>query len=164
MGAACRDRRGREAQLLIHIREYEEEDWPAVCAVYDLAKPDELSGVVDASVIRPLSVDLSALDLFRSSVIVVAQDHLHLMGFAGFRDSNITWLFVHPRRRREGVATALLNHVLARMRPPVTLNVASGNSPANALYEGLGFRLKREFIGQFDGHPCLVRTLELDNR
>lgn len=144
------------------IRNYVEGDWAAVCEIYDLAKPHELSGVVDASEIPPLAQDTAALDLFRTSNIVVLEAAHRIVAFAGHRDSVITWLFVHPSYRRRGFALDLLRHLLAILPLPIKLNVAATNVAARALYERLGFQLEREFDGMFKEHPCRVCRLRLD--
>ncbi len=48
-------------------------------------------------------------------------------------------LAVHPRRRRAGVATALLEDALARLRGEVFLEVRESNEAARRLYRKLGF-------------------------
>jgi ribosomal-protein-alanine N-acetyltransferase len=59
-------------------------------------------------------------------------DEVHVNNFA-----------VHPQRRRQGIGTALLGHVLAeaaRMGAPhATLEVRASNASAIALYEASGF-------------------------
>jgi ribosomal-protein-alanine N-acetyltransferase len=68
-------------------------------------------------------------------------------------DAHITTLAVHPRRRRTGLASRLLQHLIdfARSRGVgrLTLEVREGNSPAQALYHKFGFedrgRLRRYY-------------------
>ena len=127
--------------------------------IYDLSKPDELRGVVESGAILPLEADPDMMALFRDSRIVVMVDADRVVGFAGSRDSFITWLFVHPSYRRKGVATALVGEMLGRLEGPVTLNVAMSNIAALALYQRVGFAVEREFAGQFQGKPCRVAKL-----
>jgi len=127
--------------------------------IYDLSKPDELRGVVDPSAILPLEADPAMMALFRDSQIVVVEAANRIVGFAGSVGSLITWLFVHPSYRRNGVATALLRDMLERLEGPVTLNVAMTNNAALALYQRSGFAVEREFTGQFQGSPCKVAKL-----
>jgi ribosomal protein S18 acetylase RimI-like enzyme len=124
------------------LRPYHDEDWPAVCEVYDLAKPEELSGVVMPGAIPPLDSDSRMRKLFAESTITVAELSARLVGFAGSRGSFITWLFVHPEFRRAGVASALLRDLLTSLDRPVVLNVASSNIPARTLYGRFGFPFK----------------------
>ena len=141
------------------LRPYRDEDWPAVCEIYDLAKPDELAGVVVPETIVPLDADSSMRELFAESTVTVTELGTGLAGFAGNRGSFITWLFVHPLFRKAGVASALLSELLPSLERPVVLNVASGNMPARNLYAHFGFRIEREFIGNFQGTPCSVARL-----
>jgi ribosomal protein S18 acetylase RimI-like enzyme len=143
------------------VRPYRDEDWPAVCQVYDLAKPEELSGVVMPEAIPPLDSDSRMRKLFAESAITVAELSARLVGFAGSRGSFITWLFVHPEFRRAGVASALLRDLLTSLDRPVVLNVASSNIPARTLYGRFGFQVEREFLGDFQGTPCAVARLRL---
>ena len=117
------------------LRAFRETDWSAVCEIYDLAKPDELAGVVPPDRILPLAVDAEMQRLFRESSVMVAECGAQIVGFAGNRGTLITWLFVRPSHRRSGVATGLLAELLARLERPVTLNVTAGNAAARLLYE-----------------------------
>jgi ribosomal protein S18 acetylase RimI-like enzyme len=141
------------------LRSYRDEDWPAVCEIYDLAKPEELSGVVLPEAILPLDSDSNMRQHFGDSTITVAELGSRIVGFTGNRDSFITWLFVHPEFRKVGVASALLRRLLASLDHPVVLNVTSGNIPARTLYERFGFQVEREYVGNFQGTPCAVAKL-----
>jgi ribosomal protein S18 acetylase RimI-like enzyme len=141
------------------LRPFQDDDWQAVCEVYDLGKPDELRGVLDPQSLLPLADDEAMNALFRASRIVVAEDDSRVAGFAGHRGSFITWLFVHPAFRRRGIASALVRHLIGELEWPVTLNVVSENVPARALYARLGFKVERELRGNFQGWPCNVCKL-----
>lgn len=62
-----------------------------------------------------------------------------------FDELHINTLAVAPAARRNGVATALLRHVIAEAAgagaTKATLEVRASNQPALALYERLGFRV-----------------------
>jgi ribosomal protein S18 acetylase RimI-like enzyme len=143
----------------MHIRPYRDTDWAAVRDIYDLAKPDEMRGVVDASAIPRLELDPDMMALFRNSEKFVAERSERIVGFGGSRGNFITWLFVHPEYRRLGAAQALVRALLARLSGTITLNVATTNVAAYNLYKRLGFTVEREFIGQFNGHACPVAKL-----
>lgn len=143
----------------MQIRQYHDSDWPTVREIYDLSKPDEMRGVVDASAIPPLEADANMMALFHNSQLLVMEDAGRVVGFAGSRGTVITWLFVHPNHRRRGVADALVRELVARLDGKITLNVATTNAAARSLYERLGFTLEREFIGDFNGHSCPVAKL-----
>ena len=146
----------------MHIRPYRDTDWAAVRDIYDLAKPDEMRGVVDASVIPRLEADPDMMVLFRNSEIFVAERSERIFGFGGSRGNFITWLFVHLEYRRQGAAQALVRALLARLSGTITLNVATTNVAAYNLYKRLGFTVEREFIGQFNGHACPVAKLRYE--
>lgn len=141
------------------LRAYRSGDWTSVCEIYNLSKPEELLGVIEAEAILPLETDSDMQALFRGSQIIVAEDSHRILGFGGHRGSFITWLFVHPAFRRKGVATALVHEMLARLQEPVTLIVMTSNLPARAFYERSGFRVEQEFQGHFQGRPCSVAKL-----
>ena len=143
----------------MQIRPYRDSDWPTVREIYDLSKPDEMRGIVDASAIPPLEADPTMMALFHNSQLLVMEDAGRVVGFAGSRGPVITWLFVHPNRRRNGVAEALVRELLAKLDGTITLNVATTNAAARSLYEHLGFTVEREFMGQFNGHDCPVAKL-----
>ena len=147
--------------VLVKLRSYQVKDWPAVCEIYALAKPDELAGIALPVAIPQLESDSSMRKLFEDSVIVVAELSGKVAGFAGSRGNFITWLFVHPEYRRAGVASALLRNLLASLERPLRLNVAAGNIPARTLYERFGFQVEREFMGSFQGTPCAIAKLRL---
>lgn len=153
--------RDNKAIKRVNVRPYRNEDWPDVCEIYDLSKPEELAGVVAPEAICALDSDPSMKTLFGQSTIWVADLESRPVGFVGTRGSVITWLFVHPGFRRSGVAGTLLRQVLGSLERPVALNVASSNTGGRALYEQFGFRVEREFMGHFQGTPCSVATLNL---
>jgi len=144
------------------IRPYRDTDWTAVRDIYDLAKPDEMRGVVDASGIPPLEADADMMALFQSSQILVMESGGQIVGFGGSRSTSITWLFVHPEYRRKGIAHALVLEMLERLVGTITLNVATTNVAAYNLYQRLGFTVEREFVGQFNGHACPVARLRFE--
>lgn len=138
------------------IRNYQEADWPSIRDIYDLSKADEMRGSVDPALILPFEQDPNRLTGFRRSQIVVAEREGVIEGFGGLDGSMVSWLFVHPSHRRKGVATALIRELHRRRNGELELNVAVANHPARTLYEKLGFVVKREFEGMFEGVPVKV--------
>lgn len=146
------------------VRAYCAADWPTVRDIYDLTKPDELRGIITSDAIPSLDSDSEMKILFQESQILVMDDDNRIVGFGGNRGNCISWLFVHPDHRRKGVATALVRAITSRLHGPVTLNVATENIAARSLYERLGFRIEREFIGDFKGQACPVSRLRYEKR
>lgn len=108
-----------------------------MCEIYDLAKPDEMRGVIDRQSILRLANFPAMLDEFSRSTIVVALIPTEVVGFAGFMGSPtgsvLNWLYVHPDARRVGVASALVTHLLETLSPPVRLNAVVSNASARAV-------------------------------
>ncbi len=143
------------------VRHYRADDWLAVCGIYDLAKPDEMRGVVAAESIPSLQADTLMQELFNTSDIMVAERQGRVVAFAGKRQSSITWLFVHPQHRKLGIAKGLVQGLLAIMNGPVSLKVVRSNDVARSLYAGLGFVVDREFVGDFNSHICAAVRMSL---
>jgi ribosomal-protein-alanine N-acetyltransferase len=76
-------------------------------------------------------------------------------------------LAVHPRHRRQGVARALLRHLMERSRRRgssfITLEVRAQNAAAIALYEEFGFRRVAVRKGYYAGREdALIMERELE--
>lgn len=137
-------------------RAYTQQDWEVVREIYDLAKPDEMLGAVPIASILPLAKDAEMLKLFRESEIIVAEENKEIVGFAGYKGSFISWLFVHPAHRKKGIASSLVISMVNSLEGDAALNVAKTNISARKLYSRLGFIVEREYEGQFNGYPCEV--------
>ena len=151
-----------EPTAAIRIRKYAPHDWDAVCAIYDIAKPDELRDSGDLRAIRPLREDEAMQALFHDSAVLVGEVHDEVVAFAGTKGNYVSWLFVHPDYRRRGLGGLLLREVMAPLRGAVELNVAKNNQPARALYERAGFKTAKEFVGEWNGYECHVARLRYE--
>jgi ribosomal protein S18 acetylase RimI-like enzyme len=141
------------------IREYCSNDWEAVREIYDLAKPDEMRGVVPTDLVIPLNSNPAMLTLFEESKILVFELEGVVAGFGGYRNQTITYLFVHPEQRRKGVASQLIVAILNVLGGDAKLNVAKKNASAYQLYSCLGFVTEMEFEGQYNGYRCEVARM-----
>jgi ribosomal protein S18 acetylase RimI-like enzyme len=146
----------------MRIRAYADSDWEAIREIYDLSKPDEMRGSIDLGAILPLNQDPSMLELFRESIILVADEADQVVGFGGHKGNYISWLFVHPGHRRQGIARALVEEILERLSGSITLNVAAENQAARQLYSSFGFTVARDFAGTFNGQDIRVLTLSYE--
>ena len=137
------------------IREYRESDFPEIEKIYNLSKADEFSEERFNFSIIPLSEDKKMLDLLCSSKIYIYEDD-EIAGFIGVKENYISWLFVHPNFRKQGIAKKLVSFILSTASGDVTLNVASSNLIAKTMYERLGFKITDEFTGNYQENPVVV--------
>src|SRR3954447_10662311 len=144
----------------VSIRPYHDEDWPAVCAVHDAARPDELAGSVDPRAFRPMA-EVAAAELFFEAETLVAWEGARVVGFVSFRGSYITWLYVDPGSYRRGIGRALLREAMKRCGPEAWVNTLAGNAAAIALYVGEGFAIVKRIDSDCDGYPCVTLRLAL---
>lgn len=147
----------------IRIRPYRNADYPRLCAIHDAARRNELAlaGLSDAFL--PLEVAAQREGLFDYALRVAELDG-QAAGFAAFTDDELAWLYVAPALSRRGVGRALVEHALAEMGRPVSIEVLAGNAPALALYEGCGFRRTETLTGKMPGNEdfsVTVHVLEL---
>jgi GNAT superfamily N-acetyltransferase len=77
------------------------------------------------------------------SELWVAEEHRHLLGFAGVSGDELTHLYVDPPAQKRGVGTALLEHVKSLRPERLELWVFQKNRGARRFYERNGFRLVR---------------------
>ena len=147
----------------IRIRPYRNADYPRLCAIHDAARRNELAlaGLSDAFL--PLEVAAGREGLFDYALRVAELDG-QAAGFAAFTDDELAWLYVDPTLARRGVGRALVEHALAEMGRPVSIEVLAGNAPALALYEGCGFCRTETLTGKMPGNEdfsVTVHVLEL---
>ena len=143
----------------MELRKFKKEDWNDVKNIYDLSKPDEMRGSVDLRAIVPLEKDEKNLILFKESQIIIVEENNKILGFGGHKGNYISWLFIHPNHRRKGVAQTILSHILSKLSGKITLNVGKHNEAAKSLYFKFGFKVEREFTGNFNGFKSEALTL-----
>ncbi|MBA3327905.1 MAG: ribosomal protein S18-alanine N-acetyltransferase [Solirubrobacterales bacterium] len=96
----------------------------------------------------PWSLAMFVLELSKpSGICLAARLESQIVAYMVCSRYDTVWhvmnIAVDPDRRRQGLATALLEHLLARITDPAaryTLEVRQSNFPAIALYERYGFR------------------------
>ena len=133
------------------IRNYKKSDWEQVRQIYDLSKPDEMKDIVGPDLIIPLDEDEKMLQYFIESKIWVYENNGHIIGFIGLKENVVSWLFVHPDKRRQGIARKLLTKLINECNHPLKLNMVKSNRAAMSLYLDLGFTVSEEFQGEMYG-------------
>ena len=147
----------------IEIRPYRDSDWPRLCAIHDAARRNELAlaGLSDAFL--PLEVAAGREGMFNYTLRLAELDG-QTAGFAAFTEAELAWLYVDPTLARRGVGRALVEHALAEMGRPVSIEVLAGNAPALALYESCGFCRAETLTGKMPANEdfsVTVHVLEL---
>ena len=147
----------------IEIRPYRDSDWPRLCAIHDAARRNELAlaGLSDAFL--PLEVAAGREGLFNYTLRLAELDG-QTAGFAAFTEAELAWLYVDPTLARRGVGRALVEHALAEMGRPVSIEVLAGNAPTLALYESCGFCRAETLTGKMPANEdfsVTVHVLEL---
>lgn len=142
----------------MEIREYEESDAGRIEEIYNGGRMDEFSGSKGSYHLIPWAEDEHTLSEFPDSKVYVCELD-GVVGFCGFKNCHINWLFVDPVERNKGVASLLLEYVIPRIKGEVTLTVNQFNLAANKLYSKFGFEIKRDFEVEFQRQILFVRTL-----
>jgi ribosomal protein S18 acetylase RimI-like enzyme len=145
------------------IRAYCDDDWPAVCAVHDRARPDELRGSCDPRAFVPLADDQEdAADFQRSRKFVACRGD-QVVGFVGVDGTYLSWLYVDPAHYGRGIGRQLLRWGVSLIGPQAWTVVLAGNARARRLYESEGFRVVRTSEGHNAGYPCTSMRLALSS-
>ncbi|MDB9524904.1 GNAT family N-acetyltransferase [Oscillatoria sp. CS-180] len=145
----------------VTIRAYRPEDWRAVCAVHDRARPLELRNSCDPKAFVPLANDHEEADDFHRSQKFVACFEDTVIGFVGIDQHCISWLYVDPKYARRGIGRRLLRSAIHRIGAQAWTIVLSGNTPARCLYESEGFQVVDAFESMNAGYSCTCLELAL---
>jgi ribosomal protein S18 acetylase RimI-like enzyme len=143
------------------IRPYRDSDYPAVCAVHDRARPDELQGSCDPRAFVPLAEDHGDAENFRRSQKDVACLGERVVGFVGTDGTYLSWLYVDPAHYGRGIGRRLLRLGIERIGPQGWTRALAGNTRARRLYESEGFSVVRTYQGSNAGYPCPCVQLAL---
>ncbi len=144
---------------MITIRDYQDKDWAAICAIHDAARPDELKDSCDPRGFIPIEQDREVEDL-RRAIKWVAEEAGEVLAFVGIDGNYLAWLYVQPAHYRRGLGRLLLRHALEAISPGAWTIVLDGNHSAIQLYQSEGFREVRRFESDNNGYPGTCLRLE----
>ena len=140
-------------------REYQDEDWTAICQIHDRARPDELLGSCDPRGFIPIEQDKEVEEL-KSCWKYVAIEDEQVVGFVGVDDKYLAWLYIDPGHYGKGIGRELLKVALRKIGDGAWTIVLDGNQKAIKLYESEGFREVKRFPGENNGYPVACIKLE----
>ncbi len=114
---------------MIHLQNYNPEDWDAIAVIHDRARLDELRASVGVEAFLSLEATAENEGLFEGEVWVACDDKA-IVGFIAFADDEVTWLYVSPDHYRQGIGRILLRQAINRCGETVRTSVLSGNDAA----------------------------------
>jgi ribosomal protein S18 acetylase RimI-like enzyme len=142
----------------VTVRPYRDDDFAAIAAVHDAARPDELrDGGVDAAAFLSLEATYENEGLFDDKVWVAELDG-KVAGFISANAEEINWLYVDPAHYRKGIGSALLRTALAEAGDRVEIGVLAGNTPAIEAYRKAGFVIVETRTGKLVGNEAFAAT------
>ncbi|MEM9090641.1 MAG: GNAT family N-acetyltransferase [Cyanobacteria bacterium P01_F01_bin.53] len=144
----------------MHIRQYQESDWSAVCEIHDAARPIEVSSFMPGAEALPLK-NVAEEDGFFESECFVACEHDKVVGFVCIEPPELSWLYVSPEHHRQGVGKQLVESVLPKLGEDAFLTTSLENTGAIAFYQHMGFRISATFPGSCQGYPCTCVRLTM---
>jgi hypothetical protein len=87
----------------IEIRPYADDDWDAIARIHDVARLDELRDSAGVEAFLTLAQTAENEGLFDGRLWVAEADG-EVAGFVALDDDEVTWLYVDPKRYRQGAA------------------------------------------------------------
>ena len=137
---------------MVTIRKYAPDDWSSIERIHDEARKIELKLAGLEEAFLPLSIAAQREDLFEYPGIFVAEMEENVVGFAACTEDELAWLYVDPAYMRKGIGRALAEYALVAFPDICPIEALTGNEPAKALYESLGFKVVSIEKGQMPGN------------
>ena len=137
---------------MVTIRKYAPDDWSSIERIDDEARKIELKLAGLEEAFLPLSIAAQREDLFEYPGIFVAEMEENVVGFAACTEDELAWLYVDPAYMRKGIGRALAEYALVAFPDICHIEALTGNEPAKALYESLGFKVVSIEKGQMPGN------------
>lgn len=137
---------------MVTIRKYAPDDWSSIERIHDEARKIELKLAGLEEAFLPLSIAAQREDLFEYPGIFVAEMEENVVGFAACTEDELAWLYVDPAYMRKGIGRALAEYALVAFPDICHIEALTGNEPAKALYESLGFKVVSIEKGQMPGN------------
>jgi len=147
----------------MEVRKYHHNDYEYIERIYNASRPDEFYAEENKFVLEPWSDDEYVQSILDESEIYVCEKET-VVGFCGFLNTHINWLFVAPEYRSSGVASSLLSVVLPLVGVGATLTVGQSNERANKLYLKFGFIVEKNFVVSYQSKELAVSTLVLKRK
>ena len=141
----------------MHIRPYSPSDWERLCTIHDSARLHELRAAGLADAFLALEQTAGSEGLFDGQVFV-AEVEGRVQGFAACAEGELTWLYVDPRKFRQGIGRQLLRHAIKISAERLDTEVLIGNDTALRLYLSEGFKVLRRSDGKLAGNESFAAS------
>ncbi|MGA2233017.1 MAG: GNAT family N-acetyltransferase [Tepidisphaeraceae bacterium] len=150
---------------MVHIvvRDYRQDDWPAVCRIHDAARRIEVRGFMPPDIVLPMDQTAGPEGFFESQtwVACVEPGEQTIAGFIAIKGAEITWCYVDPSWHRQGIGRKLVEHVKPILGEHGFVLTVAENPAGVAFYQSLGFVVCARFPGEAQGYPCECVRLAL---
>ncbi len=148
--------------MTLAIRAYHDDDWPLICQIHDLARPDELLGSCDSRAFVPIEQDPEVEHLRLCQKQVAILNDL-VVGFVGIHEGYLGWLYVHPDYYGMDIGRKLLQTGLKLINGIAWTIALAGNTRAVDLYQSEGFSEVNRYESDNAGYACICVRLETKN-
>ena len=144
---------------MIKIRDYKHDDFKRLCEVHDAARFNELKASHLEEAFVPLEVAAKTEGLFEY-IVKVATILDVVVGFVGYTEDELGWLYVDPAYKKQGIGKCLVDHVKDEcFGDLIALEVIADNKPALAFYKKMGFNIISEARGKMPGNEAYEITV-----
>ncbi|TDM68416.1 N-acetyltransferase [Lactobacillus crispatus] len=92
--------------------------------------------------------------------VYVATKENKVVGFVGFNEEELGWLYVDPKVQGQGIGSKLIDFTLENSTRPFYLEVLEGN-PAQKLYLKKGFITIKHESGKMPGNESFSVEVDL---
>ena len=146
---------------MLSIRPYLSSDFARVADIYLEAKQDELDFEDCAIEVIPLAQDEDRYPKFLASNLFVCYEDKKILGFCGYKNDFICWVYVDKSARGLGVGKLMMSFLLQEIAGTVSLQVTCANKVARSLYSQMGFMPKEQMTVDYNRTDVLVERFEL---
>ena len=145
---------------MLNFRSYEDADFEKLCNIHDQARKQELKFANLEAAFIPFKIASKKEQLFEDYQVYVATKENKVVGFVGFNEEELGWLYVDPKVQGQGIGSKLIDFTLENSTRPFYLEVLEGN-PAPKLYLKKGFITIKHESGKMPGNESFSVEVDL---
>ncbi len=139
----------------MRIRKYRDWDKEEVLDIYASGKLEEFEGFNFEE--KPdLSKEYREKVKFLKSEIYVIQKEGSVIGFGGYKNNYISFLYIKKSEQNKGYGEKLLDFIIKKINKDVILHTARGNLKAINFYKKNGFKLIGSLLDNSKDNPLEI--------